>query len=148
MILARLDQAAAYESLNPHFAAAFEYLRRPDVATLAIGRYAVTDAVAAIVTDEPGRGQSGARMEVHRQTIDIQYCVAGEDLVGWKPAADLRLTADDYNPAKDTQKFYDEPVCWVPLPQGCFQILFPEDGHAPLGAEGALLKVVVKIPVA
>jgi YhcH/YjgK/YiaL family protein len=146
MILDRLDRLAAYAGLNPHFAAALEFLARPDLAGLAPGKYPVTDAITAIVADAPGRGRHGARLEVHRHTIDIQYCVQGNDELGWRVADELRHSATDYDPTSDTEKFFDEPTCWVPLPQGCGAIVFPDDAHAPLAAEGPLLKVILKIP--
>jgi YhcH/YjgK/YiaL family protein len=148
VILDHLDRAAPYAGLNPHFPAAFAWLARTDLAALAPGEYAVTGAVKAIVSVDPGRGRQGARMECHHHTIDIQYCVRGCDEVGWRPAGELRHAATDYDAAKDTQKFFDEPLGYAPLPEGCFVILFPEDGHAPLAAEGPLLKVVLKVPAA
>lgn len=149
MILARLDQADRYAALHPAFATAFTWLRDTDLAALPIGRVDLGGGVAAIVTDAPGRGPQQSKLEVHRQTIDIQFCVTGDDLIGWRPAADLRLRATDYDPAADVELFYDEVLSWQPLPAGCLAILWPEDGHAPLASpEGtALLKVVVKVPV-
>ncbi|MBI5833282.1 MAG: YhcH/YjgK/YiaL family protein [Armatimonadetes bacterium] len=149
MILARLDQADRYAALHPAFADALAWLRATDLAALPLGRVGLGHGVEAIVTDAPGRGQQPAKLEVHRQTIDIQFCVSGNDIIGWRPAADLHLRASDYDPSADVETFYDEALCWQPLPEGCLAILWPEDGHAPLGCPAGtpLLKVVVKVPV-
>jgi YhcH/YjgK/YiaL family protein len=147
VVLDQLAQAAPYAALNPRFAAAFAFLARPDLAELAPGAHDVAAGVTALVTTDPGRGRQGARLETHRRTIDVQYCVRGVDEVGWRPADQLRHAATDYDGAKDVQKWFDEPVGWAPLPAGCFVILWPADGHAPLGGEGELLKVVVKVAV-
>ena len=149
VILARLDHADEYAGLHPRFARAFEWLRRTDLEQLELGRHELGDGLAAIVSDAAGKGAQQARLEVHRRTIDVQFCQRGEDLMGWLPAQDLRLEATDYDAQADAQLFYDQPACWVPLPTGCLAIFFPSDGHAPLAAPAGapLLKVVVKVPV-
>jgi biofilm protein TabA len=35
----------------------------------------------------------------------------------------------------------------VTIPQGSFGIFYPEDAHAPMGSDGPLHKVVVKVAV-
>jgi YhcH/YjgK/YiaL family protein len=148
MVLDRLENAARYYALNPHFERAFAFLRQAGLAELEPGQHPVDGQVRAIVDPQPGRGRRGARLESHRQAIDIQYCLEGTDDIGWKPTAACRHSAADYDAGADVEKYFDEPELWVALPPGCFVILFPEDGHAPLGGETALKKVVMKVAVA
>ena len=149
MVLDTLANAPQYESLNPHFAKAFAFLRRADLASLAAGRHEVDGAnVYALVTHEPGRGHDGAKREAHRNYIDIQFCLVGTDEIGYRPLSDCHAVKVDYSPDKDVILYADEPTTWLAVPPGSFTILFPADCHAPLGATGPLHKVVVKVAVA
>ncbi|NUQ02092.1 MAG: YhcH/YjgK/YiaL family protein [Armatimonadetes bacterium] len=148
MVLDTLTNAQRYLALNPYFPQAFAFLRRDDLARLEDGRYEIDGGkVYAIVARGPGRGHEGAVGEAHREYIDIQCCLAGTDEIGYLPLAHCRKPQADYDPTKDVQLFDDEPTTWVKCPAGSFVILFPEDAHAPLGAEGPLHKVVVKVAV-
>jgi beta-galactosidase beta subunit len=45
-------------------------------------------------------------------------------------------------------EFYSSsPSVWLPVPAGSFAAFFPDDIHAPLGTDGQVHKVVVKIAV-
>lgn len=147
MILKHVDEAERYESINPGFRAAFEFLRRHDLATLAPGRYPIdADRVFAIVDDTVGRGRAAARLEAHRRYIDVQFVVSGTEVIGWAPVA--RCTIDTpYDEAKDILFSSDPPVTWLTLPAGTFVVFFPEDAHAPLAGTGPLRKVVIKVAV-
>ncbi len=148
MVLDTLDNADRYLPLSPHFRQAFEFLRRADLASLPAGKHPIDgDRVFAIVSHEPGRGHSGASREAHRNYLDIQYCVAGTDQIGYKPTAHCRHIASEYEAEKDVALFRDEPDTWVLVPPGSFMILWPEDTHAPLGAAGPLHKVIVQVAV-
>ncbi|UCE35860.1 MAG: YhcH/YjgK/YiaL family protein [Deltaproteobacteria bacterium] len=93
------------------------------------------------------RGRKNAKLEAHRQYIDIQFTVAGRDEIGWKPAARCTRHGQEYNEEKDVVFFSDEPDAWVATPAGTFGVFFPEDAHAPLGGTGPIHKVVVKVAV-
>ena len=146
MILDRLENAKLYLALNPGFAAAFDFLRRADLASLPAGRHEIDGArVYALVEAKPGRGHSGAKMEVHRKYIDIQFSIAGTDEIGWKAARLCRQKQGEFDPEKDRAFFNDPADAWIPLPPGTFAIFFPEDAHAPLAGTGELHKAVVKV---
>ncbi len=148
MVVDTLANHARYLSLNPHFARAFEFLQQPGLAELAAGKHAIDgDRVFAIVSLEPGRGHGGAKREAHRNYIDIQFCLVGTDQIGYKPTSACRQQVSEYQPDKDVELFGDEPDTWVLVPPGSFLIAWPEDTHAPLGANGPLHKVIVKVAV-
>jgi len=77
--------------------------------------------------------------------IDIQYSIAGTDEIGWRPASECHLVEKEYDADSDCGLFADSPEVWLPLSPGTFCVLFPEDAHAPLGGEGELSKIVVKV---
>lgn len=148
MILTRLEDAGRCAPLHPGFAAALEFLRTARPAEMAPGRRALDGERLYVVVDhKEGRGRRGARLEVHRKYIDIQFAVEGTDEIGWRSAAECRRSASGYDAAKDVELFADEPQTWSAVAPGSLAIFFPEDAHAPLGATGLLKKVIVKVAV-
>jgi YhcH/YjgK/YiaL family protein len=146
MILDRLEQADRYLDLQPGFAAAFAFLRRPDLAQLAVGRYDIDgDRVYALVQRAAGRQPEAGRLEAHRRYIDIQFVIAGADTMGWRSTPTCRQVDAAYDPAKDAELYADTPDAWLAVGPGSFAIFFPEDAHLPLIGEGDIHKVVVKV---
>jgi YhcH/YjgK/YiaL family protein len=146
-----LDVVANEEKLkrvHPGFGPALEYLRKTNLSELPAGRTEIDGArLYAMVVRGQGMGQKGAKLEVHRRYIDVQYCVTGSDVIGWKPAATCHDPEQEFDEQKDYQFFRDAADSWVTIPEGSFGIFFPEDAHAPAGADGPIHKVVVKVLV-
>lgn len=148
MIFDHLSEAERYTSLHPLFRRAFHFLRDNDLAALAPGRHEIDgDRLYASVDDKPGRGRDGARLESHRRYIDIQFLVSGREEIGWKRTAQCAVVTEPFKPDNDIAFYGDAPVAWIALPKDHFTIFWPEDAHAPLGGEGPLRKIIVKIAV-
>jgi len=149
MILSPLSQADRYAVLHPRFAAAFAFLRRPDLAELTPGRYEIDGSnLFALITNGPGRSRSEGKLESHRAYIDIQYVAGGIDEMGWKSTPTCTQPQSEFNTEKDVVLYNDTPDAFVATGTGSFAIFFPEDAHTPLLSSGNLHKVVVKIAVA
>ena len=148
MVLDRIVRAAQYAQLHPAFARAFEYLRTIDLAALTPGRHEVDgDEIYLSVDHVDGRGRDGARLEAHRQHIDIQLTLAGIEQIGWRPLAACEQPDGPFDPGRDIGFYRDRPETWLVVPPGTFAIFFPEDAHAPLAGNGAVRKAIVKIRV-
>jgi len=144
MILDTLGRGDVHAALHPGFREAFAFLRSLDAAALSPGRIEIAgDRLYAMVVDAEGKGQDGARLETHREYIDIQYQAVGTDCIGWAPAAGL--PGEGYDADKDLEFHPARPESWATVAPGRFAVFFPEDAHAPLGGRGRLLKVVVKV---
>lgn len=149
MILDHLDHSADYESLHPHFPAAFAHLRGLSAtADLPDGRIDLDgERLYAIVVHGHGKTKGAARTETHRRYIDIQYTAAGSDLVGWMPVGDCREPLG-YDNAKDVEFYRDIATQWIDVPAGQFAIFLPHDAHAPMAGGGsAVTKLVIKVAV-
>ncbi len=151
MILDTLAQGAAYHSLNPRFARAFDFLRtvRPDTR---IGRHEIDgDEVYALVQQHLTKPVSEKKLEVHRRYIDIQYVVRGREIIGWTPLATLGEPSMAFDSKLDAALYpYASNTIPVRVLPGQFMILFPEDAHAPScvwDEPVEVLKVVVKVQV-
>ena len=150
MILDVLSRACLYEPLHPVFAAAFAFLRRPDLATLPEGRLALDgERLFAIVQEYETKPLAGGLLEVHRRYIDIQVVVSGEELVGYAPLAG-QTVKEPYQEARDIA-FLEGRSDLLPLRAGSFAIFYPHDAHMPSRAAGTparVRKIVIKVAVA
>lgn len=148
MIVDIAENAEGYRNLHADFARAFEFLKRPDLATLAPGKYEIAGKrVFAIVSNEHGRAEESALLETHEKYIDIQWVLDGTDTMGWKPKAACVSPAAAYDPSADLQFFADEPDTRLPVGKGMFAIFFPRDAHMPSISSDLIHKVIVKIAV-
>ena len=148
MIVDCLDRWKRYASAHPLFERAFEYLARPDLAELPFGKEVlVPDRLIAISREDEGRGKSGSKLEVHDKFIDIQFTVAGCELIGWKPRAMCGEFTEPFNAEKDTGFYAEEPLVYVPVPAGHFAVFWPDEAHGPLAGDTTVRKVIMKVAV-
>lgn len=147
MILDRLENAKRYAGVHAGVARGLDWLATHDVTQLPAGKHPVDgERIYLNVVRGPGKGQDKAALETHRQYIDIQYSVTGSDLIGWR-AAPSCTASKGYDATRDLEFYDDAPVAWTMIPTGCFAVYFPEDAHAPMGIDGQVHKVVVKVAV-
>ncbi len=148
MILDSLRNAAQYESANPFFRKAFEYLASTDLAALAEGKYVIDgDNVFISVMERDLKNRADAALEVHDKYIDIQVLVSGSESFGWIDRAACTSPRGEFNPEKDILFFDDKPSTYFSLVASEMAIFFPQDAHAPLVGEGHVKKAVVKVLV-
>ena len=146
MIIDQLSNAERYFSFHPRVKAGIEFLRQPNLASLADGVHEIDDKrLFAMISHDEGRGKTQSMLEAHRNYFDIQYVISGTDCVGWLPTKMCERVKDAYNPDNDLIFYYDRPESWVYVPAGSFSILMPDDAHAPLATSGSIHKVVMKV---
>ena len=95
----------------------------------------------------------GWTMEAHREYIDIQTVIAGDEIIGYQPILNAGAVVEDrsasdawfYNPSLDD----DTVIRMVP---GTFAVFTPADGHrclcAPDGEGKPIKKAIMKIRIA
>ncbi len=148
MIIDTLSNADKYFSLNPRFAAAFRYLRKPVVRGMdSVHDEIEGDKLIALFSRKIGKQRNEAKLEVHRKYIDIQFVLGGIDTMGWKPASDCSKVLAPYDDEKDVGFFSDEPSMWCPVHAGSYAIFFPEDAHAPMVSHSEIHKIILKVAV-
>jgi YhcH/YjgK/YiaL family protein len=70
MILDILENAHRYLALHKGFAKAFDFLLRPDLKELPVGKYEIDgDRVYAMVSKNTGRRKENALLETHENTL-------------------------------------------------------------------------------
>ncbi|TZF85902.1 DUF386 domain-containing protein (plasmid) [Pedobacter sp. BS3] len=149
MIIDSLTAAGRYNSVHPLFKQAFDYIRSQNLEELEVGRYEIAEGLKAIVSDKNGvtAEESGAKFECHNNNIDIQFCIRGNETIGWKPRSACSSPKGEYNAEKDVLFYNDAPDMYFQLTGGQFAIFFPEDVHAPMIGEGMIKKLVIKVKI-
>lgn len=150
MIYDKLDNIETYPGISPDILLGLKWLKdvNPDIAN---GVYEINSRVKAIVSEYITKEINGNGYEAHREFIDIQYLISGEEVVNSLPLEYLNeLKA--YNKESDAAFYVETGVKpqELLLGNGYFAILFPQDGHMPqLSANATMMvkKVVVKIKI-
>jgi YhcH/YjgK/YiaL family protein len=146
MIHDLLENSARFESLNPRFKQAFDFLKTTDLANLPLGILEIDGKnLYANVQEIEGKTSDSARMETHEKYIDIQVPISGIEKMGWIARKNLKQTVDKYNPEKDMALYDDKTtnIIWVQPSE--FVVFFPEDGHQPGMGEGKWKKIILKV---
>lgn len=88
------------------------------------------------------------RPEAHREFLDIQYVVQGEECVGW---ANVDTLTPDGDFVTDSDiGFYTGHVDLLRIGAGSCYVVFPEDAHMPgiaVAEPKPCIKMVVKLKV-
>lgn len=145
------DELDRQKQGNPvEWKAAMEFLERPDLETLATGRYDLTGQGTYANVQEYDTRTEGD-FEAHRKFIDIQYIVSGRERIDVAPidAKDEEITA--YSEDDDFELMsISSSITPVVMKPGKMAILFPKDAHRPSMSIGStpekVKKVVIKVP--
>jgi YhcH/YjgK/YiaL family protein len=149
MIYDTLNNIAFYKGLSPDIYEGLKFLRQvsPDIA---VGTYQLTPNVKAIVSEYTTKEVNENGYEAHRQNIDIQYLLKGNEKIAYLPVEELSETKP-YSEETDAA-FYKvvsgHTPSNLPLRPGYFAIFFPQDGHMPqlcVKEPEKVKKVVVKV---
>lgn len=146
MIYDLLKNATFYHQTHPRFKKAFEYLQKTDFTKVAEGKVEIDGQnIYAIVQEYMTKPPAEGRWEAHQRYIDIQYVVAGEELIGYAHLDSMK--AGQYNDEKDIV-FLEGEGSMIPVPAGTFMLLAPQDVHKPqiaVHTPQKVKKVVVKV---
>jgi YhcH/YjgK/YiaL family protein len=148
MILDSLKNAAMYEGLHPRFKAAFDYVKNTDFSKMEAGKTELDGKNLFVnLAEGNGKTESEAKMETHKDYIDIQIPLNWIETMGYIPAVDLKSPTAAYDEEKDITFFTDKATSFIQVHPGQFAIFFPEDGHQPTIGNGAFRKIIVKVKV-
>ena len=146
----KIADSAKFEGYHPRFAKAFEFMRRPDLASLKPGRYEIDGDNMWAMIQEAKLTPFGdvQRTEVHGKYIDIQAPLDGPETIGILALTPKERAALDFDEAKDYALFDQKTRAYTFLP-GDFCVFVPPFGaHAPCKSlDGAtrVKKLVIKV---
>lgn len=145
MVIDRLENIEKYASLNPLFAQAIDFLKSHDLNALEIGKTELSKDLLVNVAQTKPKAKEDAKLETHRDFIDIQIPLSGTEVMGYTAAADCMPADAPYNEEKDITFFEGLAESYIAVKPSMFAIFFPQDGHAPGITPDGVKKVIVKV---
>lgn len=150
MIIDTLANAARYYTPGSRFEKAFHFLQTASLESLEKGKYEIDgDTIFAIVNEYNSVDPASEQMEAHKEHIDIQYIVKGQERIGHDFLLEQQ-PSKAYDTEKDFMLFAETPAFFSLLKEGMFGIFFPTDLHMPniqVSEPAYVKKVVIKIKV-
>lgn len=148
MIKDNIKRAAAYFGISDNLKLGFEWIINNDLKSLADGRYEINENIYANV--QSYMTKDDAPYEAHKDYIDIQYMINGEELSGVTDYSNCS-TKEEYNKEKDIE-FLNPPQNeeFFKVKDGEFFVFFPHDAHKPaikVKDNKSVKKVIVKVRV-
>ena len=146
MIVCPFKDLGRYAAIIPGLEEAVEAAAK--ITDWRAGNVALSGGNKILVQELDTKSPEGKLCEAHKDYLDIQYIVEGEEVVGWAPLETLTLDGE-FNTAKD-KGMYAGPVDFMTIRQGYCYVAFPEDAHMPnlhLEEPKHLKKLVLKLKV-
>ena len=148
MILTNLQNTERYEGLHPLFKTLFDYVKTHNLLEAPLGRIELDgDNLFINNTNPTCIPPEDQVLEMHRDYIDVQILLEGEETVGWKALEDIEHLTKEYEKEGDCALSDDTPTCYLQIHPGQVYILYPEDPHAPIIGEGKLRKAIGKVKI-
>lgn len=146
MVIDKLENIEKYTSLHPLFGLVVDFLKSHDLHALEIGKTELKGKELLVnVAQTNPKGKENARLETHKEYIDIQIPLSGTEIMGYTPTPDCLPADAPYNAEKDITFFEGLAESYLEVKPGMFAIFFPQDGHAPGITPDGVKKVIVKV---
>ena len=148
MIYDKLENLETYAGIGGRLIKGLRLLRDTDFSAMEDGKYEVEGKELYYMVQSYTTKEENDRPEAHRKYIDIQYLFSGREKIGIGALAEMEQELSA-NPDGDIW-FYRGPLTDIPLGDGRFVVLFPQDAHAPciaVGDPAPARKVVVKVMI-
>jgi len=147
MIFDKLENAQIYYALNNNFKTAFEFLKNTDLKNQECGQYTINEDIFYNLQEY--NTKEIAPFEAHREHIDIQFVIKGEEKMGFSHLENF-TPSSEYNKEKDVifGEIKNSSESFVVVQEGFFTIFTPEDAHAPalsINCAQTVKKVIIKI---
>ncbi|MDD3288307.1 MAG: YhcH/YjgK/YiaL family protein [Alphaproteobacteria bacterium] len=144
------DLGSTFSWLPAPLKTAIEYLKKTDFSTLSAERYDIQgDDIYVKVMDVTTKPFAEKRPEIHREYIDVQFVVRGEEKIGVASDTGDNIVAEEHFEDRDIL-FYTgvKNESTLIMTPGSFAIFFPSDVHRPACAVDQpmpIRKVVIKV---
>lgn len=150
MILGHITQPETYAYLPEAFRRSLAFLKDTDMAALPTGRYDIDgDNIYVNVMAFDTQSANEKLAEVHKEYIDIQFLIRGEEYIGFALANENNPIAKEYDAESDfylVESMMGE--AGATMTPGAFAIFLPEQPHKPgciVTTSKQIKKAVVKV---
>lgn len=151
MLFGDLTRDDYARSLPPAFVPFCEKLKTLDLVNLPLGQQELMEGIKMNVMEFQTAEASTKQAELHREFIDIQVLISGEEAIEYSVTQPDLTRYTDYNEQDDYQLTPDvEHKNVVVLRPNMFAIFLPNEPHKPgisVNGDKLLKKLVVKVPV-
>lgn len=148
MIYDKYENRACYYGCHRNFEMSFDFIKRVVEENLPAGKYELDGKNVYASVQEYTTKENHEKYEGHREYIDIQYVVSGQETMECGEIGYCQ-TMTVYNPEKDVEFFTCNGMkTTMAFEAGMFAIYFPWDIHKPgilLDTQMPVKKVVVKV---
>ena len=149
MIVDRIDNYSIYKDLDENIYEGLRYISIADP-RVSIGEFNINDKIKVIVSEYMTKEVVDNIFEAHKNVIDIQYPVFGQEMVQWASLCGMQEITE-YDIEND-RTYYKNPAETIDcvIGNGVFAIYFPSDAHNPQNAVGpssTIKKVTVKVAI-
>ncbi len=146
MVIDTLDNLHKYIGLCPGLRAVVDYLSSHSLESLQDGRHDVAgEEVWVNVQTCQERSRAEAPLEVHREKMDIQIPLDGQEEHGYSPVAQATLLSATYDEQADISFLPLQPQVYFTVLPGQLVLYMPGEGHAPAITDRPLRKAVFKV---
>lgn len=142
LIKSNEDEERKKSSLEKRCIEAVNYLTQLHDDDFSIGRHEVNDDFFYNVIEYETSDNANKFYESHRKNIDIQFLLAGEEVMQVVDANRLQIFAP-YDSVKDYTLYYPKQLpASIVLRPGSIMVLYPTDAHRSMPFNGKITKVV------
>ena len=145
----RKEFAIVYFKNKERWDKAFSFLKSNDLNQLENKRFDIDgDNLYAIVSEYLTKNEENANFEAHRNYVDIQYVISGEEMIGITPLTQKQNVITPYDASKDIEFMTVAPGLVVKATPDRFFLFFPSDAHRPslkVKENSHVKKMVVKV---
>ena len=149
MIIGTLNNPEYYIGFGERVVKAIRYISEHDLKALPLGKNLVDgDNIFYTVSEVETVKADEKLFEAHKNYIDIQITLSGEEWYGYNYVGNLKEEIP-YNPDKDAV-FYSGEGEYFKIPEGMFALFMPEDAHNPcvyFSKQGLVRKIVFKVKI-
>ncbi|MHC4623674.1 MAG: NanQ anomerase/TabA/YiaL family protein [Planctomycetota bacterium] len=149
MIVDKIQNAGLYKALSEGIAKGLELMTDASATGRENGKYEVDgDKLFYMIQRYPTKDKADSLFEAHKDYIDIQAIIDGEETIGYALTETLKDVVQPYKP--DVAKYSDPQMFTeVKLAKGMFAIFYPDDAHKPCydyhAGKSNVHKLVVKV---
>ncbi len=126
MIIDRIENAHLYYGISTEVKTCLQYLEQKQYPLEATPRFQVTDRSSFNVSQYVTKPLNGRGWEAHDHCIDLQFVIKGRETISYANRGQMEYKGK--TEGKD-HLCYEGEGAVLPLDEGCFCILFPDDVH-------------------
>ncbi len=148
MIKDTLENVKRYYTLSDGIKKALLYIKENDLSNKADGKYLI-DGEKLYINIDTYTTKNSADWEAHRNYIDIQYVVSGEEKIGIC-CDDYCIEKQSYDEVHDIEFFDGGNGDYITMRTGDFMVIYPHELHKPgikLNDNIQVKKAVIKLAV-